>query len=168
MQYSAPERLSDGRYFVKASPESPHYVTLNNVSLGEVSGETVITGDLSRIKAIDESVITDAVTNSVSWFSKEIPRELISNYYQSSIEDTTLQVVPSTNAKGRVNVAFFGENREPLTEVPQPGTICNLLVQFEGLWFLKRSFGPVWKLIQGRVKKQMKPAQCMIADSDSD
>lgn len=169
MQYTVPEKLSDGRYYVSLT--EPYYVTLQNVSIGEVSGEMIVTGASvgEKIGQIDTQLIEDAVVNSEAWFNKAVSKDTISGYFQSALEDqSTLTVVPNTNAKGKVNIGFFGENKEPLSEPPQPGTVCNVLVQLDGLWFLRRSFGPTWKIVQVRVKKQVQPVKCLIPDSDSE
>lgn len=35
-----------------------------------------------------------------------------------------------------------------------PGTTrCDIIVELSGLWFLKKSFGPVWRVVQARLKK---------------
>lgn len=167
--YGTPEKLQDGRYFVSASTESgPIFVTLRDVKVGDICDDMVLTlSTLGDVQAIDSVVIDAAEINSTAWFSKEISRETLVNYYQSSLEDCILQVVPNLNSKGKVNVAFFGQNKEVLKTV-EPGAVCTVLVQFDGLWFLKRSFGPVWKLVQARVKKEIQPVQCIIRDEDSD
>ena len=166
MQYAVPTKLQDGRYY--ASLVEPFYLTLNNVTIGDVNGEMVVNGAGPKVIDVDLTIISDAMVNSVSWFGKEIQRDTIANYYQSAVEDNRLTVTPSTNAKGKVNMSFFGESKDVLDSVPGPDTVCNVLVQLDGVWFLRRSFGPVWKLVQGRVKKQIQPAQCLLHDSDSE
>lgn len=169
MQYTVPEKLSDGRYYVRLS--EPYYVTLPNVTIGESSGDMIVNGSsvADKIGEIDRQLVDDAVANSESWFNKVVSKETISTYFQSALEDqNTLTVSPVTNSKGKVNIGFFGENKDPLTEPPQPGTVCNVLVQLDGLWFLRRSFGPAWKIVQVRVKKQVQPIKCLIPDSDSE
>jgi hypothetical protein len=167
--YGTPEKLQDGRYFVSASCDSgPIFVTLRDVAIGEIRDDMVLTlSNVGDVQEIDNVVINAAEVNSSAWFSKNISRETLVNYYQSSLEDSVLQVVPNLNSKGKVNVALFGQNKEVIKTV-EPGTVCTVLVQFDGLWFLKRSFGPVWKLVQARVKKEIQPVECIIRDEDSD
>lgn len=168
MQYTVPEKLSDGRYYVKLS--EPYTVTLTNVTLGESSGEMIVRGSsVSKISDVDHQLIEDAAKNSEVWFNKIVSKDTICTYFQSALEDQeTLTVSPNTNNRGKVNIGFFGENKEPLSTPPEPGTVCNVLVQLDGLWFLRRSFGPVWKIVQVRVKKQVQPVKCLIPDSDSE
>jgi hypothetical protein len=116
---------------------------------------------MSKVAQVDHQVIDDAVEHSKDWFSKEISRDTISKYFQSSIEDSSVQVTVS-------KPVFFATNKEITKTPPAPGAICSVLLQLEGLWFLKRSFGPVWKLVQVRERKHVEPVKCMIDDSDDD
>ena len=158
--YSAPEKLQDGRYFVRVDPA--FYVQLQSVTVGEFGqSDTIVHGDMTKIAAVDSQLIDDAVEHSKEWFSKEISKDTISKYYQSSIEDSSVQVTA-------VKPVFFAPNKEVTKTPPAPGAICTVLLQLEGLWFLKRSFGPVWKLVQVRERKHVEPVKCMIDDSDED
>jgi hypothetical protein len=158
--YSAPEKLHDGRLFVKIDPA--HYVQLQSVTVGELSStETIVHGDMSKIIQEDSRIIDDAVTNSTSWFGKEWSREQLQNYYQSSIDDSSLQVQTGTPT-------FFTPSKEHSKVPPSSGSICSVLLQLEGLWFLKRSFGPMWKLVQVRERKKVEPVKCLIDDSDDE
>ena len=158
--YSSPEKLQDGRYFVKVDPA--YYVQLQSVTIGELNqSDTIVHGDMTKIAQVDQKLIDDAVENSKEWFSKEISRDTIAKYYQTSIEDCTVQVIAP-------KPVFFATNKEITKTPPAPGAICTVMLQLEGLWFLKRSFGPVWKLVQVRERKHVEPIKCMIDDSDED
>lgn len=156
--YSAPEKLQDGRYFVKV--QEPYYVQLPSVTLGEIGQEVLVHGDMSKVVQVDEKLISDAVENSTSWFSKAIARDVIQNYYQSAVEDSSLQVTAP-------KPVFFGVNKEVTKTPPAAGSLCSVLLQLDGIWFLKRSFGPVWKLVQVRERRQVEPVRCLI-DSDDE
>jgi hypothetical protein len=55
------------------------------------------------------------------------------------------------------------------TDVLVPGTKCDILVELTGLWFLKKSFGPVWRVIQVRLKKESSfPNKYMFSDEGDD
>jgi len=157
--YTAPEKLADGRYFVKVDPA--FYLQMPSVTVGEIQpGEVLIHGNMIKMADVDAQLISDAVDNSVTWFSKQISKDVIQNYYQSAIEDSTAQVSCH-------KPVFFGVNKEVTKVPPTAGSVCSVLLQLEGLWFLKRSFGPVWKLVQVRERKQVEPVQCLI-DSDDE
>lgn len=166
MNYCNPEKLSDGRYYVKISDD----VTMveKNVKIGQIQDDMILTlSNVESIKNIDDAIIQDAVGHSKDWFQKEISRDILDNYYQSALEDNVLQVVAPKNPRGKFTIAMFTENKETLEKI-EPGTICNVLLQLDGIWFLKKSFGPVWKIIQVRTKRQPKKIECMIHDDDSD
>jgi hypothetical protein len=157
--YSSPEKLPDGRYFVRADPA--FYLQLPSVTVGELGkDEVILHGNLDKMLEVDQQLIKDAVENSVAWFSKQISQEVIHNYYQSAVEDSTVQVSSH-------KPVFFGINKEVTKTPPASGSVCAVLLQLEGLWFLKRSFGPVWKLVQVRERRQVEPVKCLI-DSDDE
>jgi hypothetical protein len=169
--YSDPVKLNDGRYFVKASTgDSPVYVSLKNVVVHDPTTDDieirVSEGDALNISNFDKTFVDDAVTNSEKWFSKKIGQDVISSYYQSSLDGDTLETQPVVNSKGKVAVALFDSAKNQVQKV-DVDTAATVLLQFEGLWFLRKTFGPVWRLVQVRVKKTLEPVQCML-DDDSD
>ena len=166
MEFSAPTKLPDGRYYVKVA--SDVRIVEKNVKIGEIQDDMVVTlSDTSQIQSFDEKLVDAAFQNSAQWFQREIVKDVIAGYYQSALEDKILQIVPNTTPKGKIAVGIFSDAKDPLERV-DPGTVCTVLLQLDGLWFLKKSFGPVWKLVQVRVKRQAKPIQCLIDDEDSD
>ena len=168
MEYTSPVKLPDGRYYVKVANDTGARILERNVKLGEIQEDmTLELSDLTQMTAFDEKIINDAVEHSAQWFQREISRDVIKGYYQSALDDAVLQCIPNVTPKGKIAVAFFSDAKEVLTKV-DAGTVCTVLLQLDGLWFLKKSFGPVWKLVQVRVKRQAQPVQCLIEDEDSD
>ncbi len=175
--YEDPVRLQDGRYFVKASTsdKTPVYVSIANSTINtpvpwDQSTDIPISvseADISTIQKWDAMFMADAVVNSTKWFQREFTEDVITSYYQSALEGSTLETQPSVNSKGRVNVAFFLFNND-ITKNFEPGSQCRLLLQFDGLWFLRKSFGPVWKITQVKTRKVTEPVRCLIQDEDSD
>jgi hypothetical protein len=175
--YEDPVRLQDGRYFVKASTSDnkPVYVSINNSIINtqapwDQSTDIPIVlsdADVANIQKWDSMFMADAVTNSTKWFQREFTEDVITSYYQSALEGSTLETQPSVNSKGRVNVAFFLFNND-ITKNFEAGSQCRLLIQFDGLWFLRKSFGPVWKITQVKMRKVAEPVKCLIQDEDSD
>lgn len=175
--YEDPVRLQDGRYFVKASTpdNTPVYVSVNNSTVNtplpwDQSTDIpvlVSEADISTIQKWDSMFMADAVVNSTKWFQREFTEDVITSYYQSALEGNTLETQPSVNQKSRVNVAFFTSTNE-LSKTFDAGSQCRLLIQFDGLWFLRKSFGPVWKITQVKTRKVSEPIKCLIQDEDSD
>lgn len=170
--YEDPVKLSDGRYFVKASTNgSPVYVSLKGVVIDDLDADDIELklsgGDVQIVDEWDKRFVSSAVVNSTKWFHKEISSDVIQSYFVSSLEtDGTLEVLPNLGPKGKPNVAVFDSNKSQIKTV-EPGTSALVLLQFEGMWFLRKTFGPVWRLVQVRVKKTLEPPQCLI-DDDSD
>ncbi len=168
MEFTSPVKLPDGRYYVKVANDTGARILERNVKLGEIQEDMVLTlSDVSQITSFDEKIINHAVENSAQWFQREITQEVIKGYYQSALDDNILQCIPNVSPKGKISVALFSDAKEALTKV-EAGTVCTVLLQLDGIWFLKKSFGPVWKLVQVRVKRQAQPVQCLIEDEDSD
>ena len=49
------------------------------------------------------------------------------------------------------------------------GTVCDVLLECTGVWFLKKTYGPVWRITQVRLKsppKKPKMLQYMFQDDD--
>jgi Family of unknown function (DUF5871) len=169
ISYGSPTKLQDGRYFVSTSASTgPVYVQAMGATFNPSDDEwSVQVIDETAFSSLDTQLVQDAAKNSVSWFGKEFSKEVIAGYYQSSVDDGAISALPFTNAKGRVSVGYFSEAKDPISSV-EAGTTCNILLQLDGLWFLKRSFGPVWKVVQVRVRRPVQTAQCLVRDEDSD
>jgi hypothetical protein len=168
MEYTSPVKLPDGRYYVKVANDTGARILERNVKLGEIQEDMVLTlNDVSQINSFDDKIISNAVEHSAQWFQREITHDVIKGYYQSALDDNILQCIPNLSPKGKIAVAFFSDAKETLTKV-DAGTVCTVLLQLDGIWFLKKSFGPVWKLVQVRVKRQAQPIPCLIEDEDSD
>jgi hypothetical protein len=43
------------------------------------------------------------------------------------------------------------KNEVPRQDVKE-GTTCDVVLELAGLWFLKKSFGPIWRAVQVRVR----------------
>mgnify|MGYP003331205172 CR=1 FL=1 len=92
MDYGKPQKLPDGRYFLKISGQRQQ---LNGVTLlddlATKSLNISITGDHSAIfSKIDEEILGQAKTSKVEWFGKELSDETITNAFQESVTDGVL------------------------------------------------------------------------------
>ena len=162
-----PVKLADGRYFAKiVTPDSPLYVSVFKAEIVDNSVEDIrIKIPTDSIQGWDDKIIAEAVKNSSTWFKKEIAPEVLATYYQSSIDSDILEAEPFLNAKGLPAVAYFDTNKELIPNV-ENNTRCNILLQLDGIWFLRKSFGPVWRLVQVKVRKSLEPVKCLLADDD--
>lgn len=167
MEFQAPVKLPDGRYFAKVVGNES--LSIMNVVVNDPASDdiTLKIKNADKILEYDAKCIEAAVANSESWFSKKITEDVIQTYYQSSYDSDTqeLEVQSVLNKNGKPAVAFFSESKE-LIEGIESGTNCNVLVQLDGLWFLRKTFGPVWRLVQARVRRVAEPVKCLIQDED--
>ena len=174
ISYDDPVKLQDGRYFVKATTDgTPVFVTMNNTKIStpppwdqatDVSLKLSVP-DIDTVKRWDSVFISDAVANSAKWFQREIGTDIISSYYQSAIDDDCIEVQADTDKKGRVSVNFFNHVNELVHDVDCTNQ-CRVLLKFDGLWFLRKTFGPVWKVVQCKMRKVPEPVKCLIEDDE--
>ena len=145
--FSIPKKATDGLYYVKALEQK--VVQLNNVKLISVSQDSVTfsMGEESQdiVRAIDAKNIEEAKANCESWFSRVVANKTLEAAYVKSFSDGVMNV----NKPGYYKVY---RERE-LVEEPQPeGTVCDVMLEFNGISFTKKTFSPVWRIVQSRLK----------------
>lgn len=152
MLYNAPIKGEDGLYFVKALTDEKRkcFVQLNKVNIGEVSSEMVF--DLntelnkSKIQAIDALNLEAACENSKTWFGKELSEDVVRSAYTPSIVNDQI-----TGENIAVTKIFNSDQELVSMEMLRQGKRCNIILEFAGLWFAKKTFGPTWNVIQVKV-----------------
>lgn len=152
MEYGKPQKLPDGRYFLKVTG-GRHQV--NNVTAQDgLEAKSVNLGieDASLFQTIDTELLSRAKESKLEWFGKDLSDETIQNAFQESVTDGVLGASLMT-VKSEVVTCAYDSQKNPveLSEV-KPGTKCDVLLELSGLWFLKKSFGPIWRVIQVRVR----------------
>ena len=152
MEYGKPQKLPDGRYFLKinGSRHQVNGVTLQDSLTAKSVNFKVDNSNL--FTTIDNELLTQAKASRVEWFGKELSDETIANAFQESVTDDVLSASLAT-VKGEVVTVAFDTKKNPveLQEVAS-GSKCDVLLELSGLWFLKKSFGPIWRVIQVRVR----------------
>lgn len=152
MLYTAPVKGDDGLYFVKALTDEKRkcFVQLNKATIGDVSGE--ISFDLntdlnkSKVQKIDDLNLEAARENCAEWFGKNLSDEVIRSAYTPSIVND--QITGDCIAVTKI----FNSDQELVdTEMLKQGRKCNVILEFAGLWFAKKAFGPAWNIFQVRV-----------------
>jgi hypothetical protein len=134
---------------------------------------------LEKLKEFEAKIIDDAVTNSVSWFGKKLPKEVVEHSYFSFIKytknkdtgepDTTkppsLKVkVPYYKNDGKMDwkIDLYSMDAERIFPVPanpdlMPQDLVPKLskiicyIQCTGLWFGGKGWGLTWKMTAGMV-----------------
>lgn len=152
MEYAKPQKLPDGRYFLKVTG-ARHQVnglTLQDAFTSKAVNFTV--PDTTLFSQIDEEILTQAKASKVEWFGKELSDETITNAYQESVTDGVLGASLATLKGDIVTVAFDTQKNSIELQDVKTGSTVDVLLELSGLWFLKKSFGPIWRVIQVRVR----------------
>ena len=158
MDYATPQKLPDGRYFLKISG-ARHQV--NGLILQDsLASKSVNFKTESKIfSEIDEQILTQAKLSKQEWFGKDLSDETIQNAWQESVTDGVLGASLATVKGQVVTVAFDTRKNSVELQDIQPGTSCDVVLELSGLWFLKKSFGPIWRVLQVRVRAPPKTAE---------
>ena len=152
MLYNAPAKGDDGLYFVKALNDSKRkcLVQLNGVKMADISGDIVMDlgsdANVSKIQVIDTENLSAAVENAETWFGKKLSDKVVEGAYTSSIADGQV-----TGERIEVTKVFNSDQEEIDFETVQTGKTCDVILEFAGLWFAKKSFGSSWNVVQVRV-----------------
>ena len=55
--------------------------------------------------------------------------------------------------KGQVTTTAFDTQKNPVElQAVKSESKCDVVLELAGLWFLKKSFGPIWRVLQVRVR----------------
>jgi hypothetical protein len=156
MIYGTLAKGEDGLYHVKAMTDGGKrcYVQVKNALVTEDADDEV-TFDLSgavgveNVEGVHTNNIASANENSVTWFGKQLPEKTITKVY-------TKQDTLSADKISATKV--FGANKELVTEAQSlVGSRCSVMLEYAGLWFAKKAFGPQWNLVQVRMLPEPEP-----------
>lgn len=181
MEYSQPIKIPDGRYYLKVAKGGERvFYQLNKVKL---SDDTLFSAknlsfelnemNQSIISAVEQELVQQAITSKMEWFGKEISDETISKAYQSALEGAVFQA-PLATVNGKVvTVAYDAQKVSVDMATIQKDATLDILVELAGLWFLKKSFGPIFRIAQIRagsppVQKKSFPTEYLFDDAPQD
>lgn len=169
MEYGKPAKLQDGRYFLRISNKDGSRVLkqLNGVEAQEANCFKV----RDTLAEYDDQILAQAEVCSEEWFGKKFDLESLKKAFDSSVSSGILEapLVKRAGSGAVITKVFDAERNEVSPEVLVPGTYCDIVVELSGLWFLKKSFGPVWRLVQARLKKQPTfPNKYMFSEDDEE
>jgi len=136
------------------------------------------------IEGVDKMVIDYAMKNCITFFKKELSREIVSDYYYSGIKlskkeqysDTFkmkllfLKPNPEKNLPNGKYLTTFWNNKgeeQPDTYLDK-GDSVTCLLKPQMLWVANRSFGITWVCTQLRVHKQVKVSGYAFKKTDDD
>jgi hypothetical protein len=157
MLFDKPSKLQDGRYFLKISTDDGGRV-MHQVNNVKFYTECLVPSDNTLFSDIDEAIVTQAKESKVAWFGKEISDETVTSAYQKSISLEGELSASFASIKGDVVTTCYDTQKNKVElDTITAGTPVDVLLELVGLVFTKRSFEPVWKMIQVRVKSAPKP-----------
>jgi len=86
------------------------------------------------------------------WFGKELLDDTIAAAYQESLTDGLVGASLAT-VKGEFVTRAFDRQRNAIDLANvKKDTECDVVLELSGLWFLKKSFGPIWRVLQVRIR----------------
>jgi hypothetical protein len=150
--FSVPKKTQDGRYYVK--PSERKLVQLNGVKIVSTSQDSMtLSLEESAQKTVgdvDTLVLASAKENCELWFSRVVAEKTLETAYTKSFSDGTMNVTKPVYHKVYKLKDLVGD--EALVD----GTVCDIVLELSGVSFTKKTFSPVWKIVQTRLKEPPK------------
>lgn len=152
--YGTPKKLQDGRYYVKVSQcnDTRVMIQLNKVKLLTKFDESddvtleLNTQSHDKILEVDSQNIASAKVNCQAWFGKILADQTLEAAYTKSIQGLTMNTTKARIAK------IFSHDKTPVEpESVDLGITCDVMLELAGIWFLKKTFGPIWRIVQIRL-----------------
>ena len=149
MLYNAPAKGDDGLYFVRATNDDKKkcFIQLNKVKVAAIAGDEVTIDACSaankkKVTAIDKQNLQAAKDNSVSWFGKEMTTDALKAAYSHA--ELVADRIPPTKV--------FSPDQEVVDfSTLAVGRECSMILEFSGMWFAKKAFGPAFNLVQVKI-----------------
>lgn len=178
MIFGKPNKLPDGRYYLKVTKDDESRVMyqLNKTKLvTKFDDSENVTLELTEksaeiIKKVDEEILSAAKLNCVDWFGKTLSDKTLDTAFSSGVKDLVMNVGKAT-VKGQVlTKVFSATTKEALeTSALEADATCDVMLEFSGIWFMKKSFGPIWRIAQARLlapPKKVYPDEYLFQDSE--
>ena len=151
MIYETPVKDEDGCYIVKVKSDEGKkcLIQLKNVSVRDVGSEVEIkTKNFESVKAVDDETLSIASERSVEWFKKELGEDKLKAFYTPSFTKNTM-----TAEKINATRVFNPERESIPFDIIKEFKTCDVLMEFAGVWFAKKTFGPIWNIVQVKLVK---------------
>lgn len=146
MIYEKIAKGEDGLYYARAFTDERkrNLIQLDNVTVADIGDEISFEVDSEKIDEIHETNIKNAIEKSEEWFGKSLQEKVLRSAYTKNSTIST-EIIKNTK--------IFDHDKNLVSlENLTTGETCSVIVEFAGLWFAKKAFGPRWNLVQ--VKKQ--------------
>ena len=155
MIYDTLSKGEDGLYHSRAlnDEKKRYFIQLNEVTVSDVDQETgevsfEVTGEdnQAKVESVHITNLQSALENSKTWFGKELPEKTVSGAYTIS-ENLETDRISATR--------IFDHSKESVEfNSLTVGMTCTALVEFSGLWFAKKAFGPSWSIFQWKFNEE--------------
>ena len=160
MEYGKPVKIPDGRYFLKVSEKGTRvFRQVNDIQVDETLTKqtrhvSLKVSSKNLFESIDNELLSQAEVNKLEWFGKDVSNDTIRSAYQTSLSADGELSATLASVKGKAVTTFFDSQKNSIEEI---SGACDFLLELAGLWFLKRSFGPIWRVVQVRQRTAPKP-----------
>jgi len=148
--FSAPKKTQDGRYYVK--PNEKKFVQVNGVTLVSVTQDSVTLSlaNAPGVAEVDALILGAAKENCEAWFSRVVAEKTLEAAYTKSSSDGVMNVSKPAYHKVYRNKEVVGD--DALVD----GSVCDVVLELSGVSFTKKTFSPVWRIVQTRLKEPPK------------
>ena len=160
MLYTSPKKIPDGRYYLKVTSDEGDrlMLQLNDTTLvtkfSEGDNVTLSLSNTSRekIDAVNSENLIQAGVNSKEWFEKTVTNKTLQAAYVTNINKNVMNVGKATVNKTVVTKCYDQSKELVDLDSLEENTQCDVMVELSGLWFAKKTFGPIWRIAQVRLK----------------
>ena len=180
MNYGSPKKIPDGRYYLKVTDEATGgrvMVQLNKIRLlTTFTDSDDVTLELNpaasaKISEVDSLNISAAKANCQEWFGKSLADQTLEAAYTKSIQDLTMNTTKAKVGSQVVTKTFSHDRSIVDTNQLVIGTECDVILEFSGIWFMKKTFGPIWRVAQVRLlapPKKLYPDDYLFQDASEE
>lgn len=178
MIFGKPKKLPDGRYYLKVTKDDESRVMyqLNKTKLvTKFDDSENVTLELTEsaaatVSKVDEEILAAAKTNCLDWFGKNLAEKTLDTAFSKSVKDGVMNVGKAT-VKGQVLTKVFNSVTKEAVETNtlEADAVCDVMLEFSGVWFMKKTFGPIWRIAQARIlapPKKVYPDEYLFQDSE--
>lgn len=157
-----------------------------DLSFGDYQQNTDLGQFMNIMKSMDQKLIEDGLTNSMTWFNKKIKTidilealytPIVKHYKDKETQEisdkyppTFKMQLPYKDGKYTCEVYDKEKNRVELTGLDLKGSKVVAIVQCTGIWVAGGKFGCTWKAMQMKIEqnKSKISGYAFIEDSDDD
>ena len=137
----------DGEVWVSTRQGSgrPVFKQFNGVKISELHEDTMVFNlQENDISSYDEELRAAARVHKQEWFGRDVSDRVLDKAYNPPTKDGHF-----TTQVGSRGVKCFGADKTsvPVSDLKE-GLVCDIVVELQHLWFIKRGFGPEWSIVQ--------------------